>query len=844
MQGISIRATLGLIIGVLGLMLVAFSFTALNSAIERSKMAQKVAQLAPISQAFFFSLQQHRLERGNILITLRGDAPATDDSRKSVAEYGANTKDGYARGMAQFSQMSDQPGAAPLITKLKAAHDAVEALRPKLTQAIAVPRAQRDAAAGAEWPRATQAYLDAVEAASDYLEASLKMVDPMVDQLLTVKRTAWTARNYAGSMVLRLLASMTAGQPWTPVEIAAHSEDYGRVLTAWGLITEAAARSDTPASVVEAANKGKAIFAGKMADERRAVVTALSTGQKPAIAQADFQPLQVEGLSLINDVANTALDELILRAEAQTKAAQRGLIVNGVLMAVAVGITLLGFLLVQWRVSGPILRMTEAMQRLANRELEVMIPFVERGAEIGRMAKALQVFKESMIAREQAEADIARQREEAERVRVEREAREKKAGEEIAELVNQVAEGDLSGRIAETGKTGFFLSTSQQMNRLAATLQAMSEELASVMGAMAGGDLRPSVKGDYRGVFGQIKDGVNSMAGQMRDFAGRLTNTAQSVRTASDEISTGSQDLAQRTESQAASIEETAASMHEITTTVKQNADNAQAANQLATAARDTAEKGGSVVANAVTAVTQIEASAQKISDIVGLIDEIAFQTNLLALNASVEAARAGEAGKGFAVVAQEVRALAQRSANASKDIKALIQQSNAQVKTGAALVNQTGSSLTEIVASIKKVSDIVAEIAAASREQATGLDQINTAVGSMDEMTQRNAALVEETTAAAQSLAGQARELAQLIGFFKLDDSPAVAAPPPVVAARPAPAPAPTPAKPMAAKPMAAKPMAAKPMAAKPAAAAPAAAPRPAAPPPKAADDDDWQEF
>uniref|UniRef100_UPI003137B7CD methyl-accepting chemotaxis protein n=1 Tax=Ferrovibrio terrae TaxID=2594003 RepID=UPI003137B7CD len=261
--------------------------------------------------------------------------------------------------------------------------------------------------------------------------------------------------------------------------------------------------------------------------------------------------------------------------------------------------------------------------------------------------------------------------------------------------------------------------------------------------------------------------------------------------------------------------------------------------NQLAVAARDTAQKGGSVVADAVTAVTQIEQSAQKISDIVGLIDEIAFQTNLLALNASVEAARAGEAGKGFAVVAQEVRALAQRSANASKDIKALISASNAQVKTGATLVNQTGASLTEIVVAIKKVSDIVAEIAAASREQATGLEQINTAVAGMDEMTQRNAALVEETTAAAQALNGQAGELADAVGFFRQGDAPAAAAAP-VQSAPVQAAPVPVAAAP-AAKPVT------KLMVVKAPTAAPA--PRPVAKPaprpvPVAAADDDWQEF
>ncbi|MCW0232579.1 MAG: methyl-accepting chemotaxis protein [Ferrovibrio sp.] len=308
--------------------------------------------------------------------------------------------------------------------------------------------------------------------------------------------------------------------------------------------------------------------------------------------------------------------------------------------------------------------------------------------------------------------------------------------------------------------------------KLAQMTQLAVQQVQVVVDATKANDLTQRI--DLDGRAGEIRSlctGVNDLVDAMADIIGGIREASETIAAASAEISTGSQDLASRTESQAASIEETAASMHEVTMTVKQNADNAQAANQLATVARDTAEKGGSVVANAVTAVNQIEESAQKISDIIGLIDEIAFQTNLLALNASVEAARAGEAGKGFAVVAQEVRALAQRSANASKDIKALIQASNTQVKTGATLVNQAGGSLTEIVGAIKKVSDIVAEIAAASREQATGLEQINTAVGSMDEMTQRNGALVEETSASAQALSGQAEELAQLVQRYKTKD-------------------------------------------------------------------------
>jgi methyl-accepting chemotaxis protein len=431
-----------------------------------------------------------------------------------------------------------------------------------------------------------------------------------------------------------------------------------------------------------------------------------------------------------------------------------------------------GFGISLFTITRPINKLATGMRTLADGDTGIEVYGAQRKDEIGVMAKTVQVFKDNMIARARAEADIAEQRRVAEEQRAARETRERKAIEEISALCDKVSGGDLDTRLSEADKEGFLLTISQQLNTLTGMLQQITGELAAVTGGMAGGDLTNAVRGSYRGVFGTLKDSVNAMADKLRDFAGKLSESAGTVSEAAAEISTGSQDLAQRTESQAASIEETAASMHEITTTVKQNADNAQAASQLATVARDAADKGGVVMTQVVGAMGQIEGSATKIGDIVSLIDEIAFQTNLLALNASVEAARAGEAGKGFAVVAQEVRALAQRSANASKDIKALISESNSQVREGGKLVGQAGETLTEIVGAVKKVSDIVAEIAAASREQATGLEQINTAVGSMDEMTQRNGALVEETSASAQSLSEQARQLADLVGFFKTGEA------------------------------------------------------------------------
>jgi methyl-accepting chemotaxis protein len=266
-----------------------------------------------------------------------------------------------------------------------------------------------------------------------------------------------------------------------------------------------------------------------------------------------------------------------------------------------------------------------------------------------------------------------------------------------------------------------------------------------------------------------MAEGINSLLEGMAGIVRGIKSTATEVNRSAEEISAGNSNLSRRTEEQSASLEETASSMEEMTTTVKQNADNAAQASQLALAARDQAERGGVVVNQAVAAMSDIKQSSKKIADIIGVIDEIAFQTNLLALNAAVEAARAGEQGRGFAVVASEVRSLAGRSATAAKEIKGLIQDSVRKVEDGSARVTQSGHTLEEIVASVKKVSDIVAEIAAASREQSAGIEQVNRAVMQMDALTQQNAALVEEATAAAQSMTGQARELSEAMGRYRL---------------------------------------------------------------------------
>jgi len=318
------------------------------------------------------------------------------------------------------------------------------------------------------------------------------------------------------------------------------------------------------------------------------------------------------------------------------------------------------------------------------------------------------------------------------------------------------------------------LERAAREQRMSAEQERVIGDMSRVLSALAAGQLTETIDGQYEGAFAKLKEDANTTVAKLIEVTAQLNARADQVASDVSQVSAGSLNLSQRIEEQAASLEETAASMEEMTATVTQNSDNAQQANQLVVRAREQAEEGGSIVGSTVVAMQAINESGKRISDIIRVIDDIAFQTNLLALNAAVEAARAGEQGRGFAVVAGEVRNLASRSAEAAKEIKALIEDSVQKVEEGSRLVNASGKSLEAIVSSGKKVSDIMAEIAAASRQQSAGIEQVNQAVTQMDEMTQQNASLVEETATASDSMEEQVGELRRLVGFFSHEDGEA----------------------------------------------------------------------
>lgn len=339
--------------------------------------------------------------------------------------------------------------------------------------------------------------------------------------------------------------------------------------------------------------------------------------------------------------------------------------------------------------------------------------------------------------------------------------------QEINGVIHAASQGDFQQRIDLEGKAGFFLAFSESLNQILDYNQQAVTDTMRVFAALAQGDLTQKITNNYSGAFEQLKNDANATVTKLTEVVETIKQTASTVNMSADEIAKGNISLSQRTEEQAASLQQTAASMEEMTGTVQQNADSARQATKLAAIARERAEQGGVVVNNTIEAMVAIDTSSKQVADIISVINDIAFQTNLLALNAAVEAARAGEQGRGFAVVATEVRNLAQRSGAAAKEIKDLIRDSMEKVNEGMKLVKQSGEALEDIVSAGQKVNDIVAEIAAASQEQTSGIHQVNKAISQMDEMTQQNAALVEEAASASTSMSAQAQSLLERVAFF-----------------------------------------------------------------------------
>ncbi|MCM2440089.1 HAMP domain-containing protein [Agrobacterium vitis] len=409
----------------------------------------------------------------------------------------------------------------------------------------------------------------------------------------------------------------------------------------------------------------------------------------------------------------------------------------------------------------PIRLLTDNMNRIAKGALGDTIPGTERGDEIGEMARALEIFRANRLQMQEMEAQEAALN-----------SQSKDLQSCISSIVASAAAGNFSQRITKSYEDADLQRFASSVNELVANVDLGVTEVRRVIAALSSSDLTQDMRGNFQGAFAELQSNVNHAMATLREAMQSIRGASGTITDNSGELSSAANQLARRTEQQAAALEETAAALEEITTTVRTSTERAHEANQMVEQTRNSAGKSGEIVRSAIDAMGRIEQSSQKISQIISVIDEIAFQTNLLALNAGVEAARAGEAGRGFAVVAQEVRELAQRSANAAREIKALINTSADEVKGGVSLVLSTGEALNEIVGLVDHVNGHVASIARAAQEQSAALAEINTSVNHMDQMTQQNAAMVEETTAASQVLASESRQLLVQIEQFRLEDN------------------------------------------------------------------------
>ncbi|NDK53408.1 methyl-accepting chemotaxis protein [Rhizobium laguerreae] len=491
----------------------------------------------------------------------------------------------------------------------------------------------------------------------------------------------------------------------------------------------------------------------------------LGSASNGSEASAEEKAAQGKLLNIADQIGSL-LDECVNAAK--SKAEEAGVQMSSA-SSLALQISLgMGFLVVATLVASaifgskaiarPIGQLTSSMKQLADGDLETAVPFASRTDEIGEMAGAVDVFKQNGIRIRQLNAQ-------------ERALQEKNAdlSSNISTVVAAAVAGDFTQRIQKAYENPDLDRFAASVNELVASVHRGVGETQCVIAALAHGDLTNEMRGEFQGSFAELKRDVNATMDGLRTVMAEVRAAIDTINSGTGELSHASGDLSKRTEQQAAALEETAASLEEITSAVKSSTERAAEASYMVSEARRSTDQSSAVVADAVAAMGRIEKASGEISQIINVIDEIAFQTNLLALNAGVEAARAGEAGKGFAVVAQEVRELAQRSARAAKDIKDLITRSGTEVQSGVRLVTATGEALSLIQGQVTRINEHVQSIATAAKEQTTGLSEVNTAINQMDQVTQQNAAMVEEATASTSRLAEEVVSLSRLISRFKV---------------------------------------------------------------------------
>jgi|HubBroStandDraft_5_1064220.scaffolds.fasta_scaffold10758_3 methyl-accepting chemotaxis protein len=761
---VTINALLKTVIAILGASVVSLlSLTAWDSW-SRLESAGRAVAVADASTYLFTALHNLRFDRAVSRTELLADRQATTMNPVLRASRTAEMP-ALMSALAALERVN-LPDRNAIIAALSEHIKRLSALHEDTAAAMQQPKAARRPHIAEDIFKEADDLIHFIDNLSTRLTLSTKLQDALTDQLMELKQLAWVVRNAAGDAAV-MASYALEGRPQTAANLEEYAAKISKIRSVWAAFEDLAMGLTLPNNFAEAREKvNRDYFGSDYIDLGMKSLREAVAGQPPSLTVDQFTAMGKTSLVPLVAVAETTLEIARGHAVRQQASALQDLILQLCLLVAAVVLFVGAMSVVTLRVTRPLGKLTEAMGRLADGDFEMVLPGLERRDEIGAMANAVERFKSlvSEKARRETQEVVKRQQAEAE-LQTKAAAEQRRLSEAQAEAQRKHAEAqaELQAKAA-----------AEQRQHAEAQARAADEQarivrlLAEAMVKMSEGDLTHRLDEGFTESYRQIKEDFNTMAARLQETIGSITAATHEITNASAELSASTTDLSQRTEEQAASLEQTSASMEQMSATVRKNAENAQQANQSANNTKDVADRGGQVVAKAVGAMARIEESSGKISDIIGVIDEIARQTNLLALNAAVEAARAGEAGRGFAVVASEVRSLAQRSSQAAKDIKDLITNSNNQVKDGVDLVNKAGSALREIVDSIKDVVQIVSDIASASAEQATGLEEVNKALTQMDQATQQNSALVEENAATSKTLEHQAKVMDERIALFR----------------------------------------------------------------------------
>lgn len=727
----SVRNILVTVFAVLSFAVMGLMLQQLLRQIETQRVSTQLAGLASLDKSLFDALLGMRGERGAISSAVKLEPVDMASTRKNI-EDGRRDLDAAFNDtksiIDRVEPASLKISLGPVLENYRKWLD----LRAKVDAGLALPVKDRDASVGKNALGLADQMLVDLEKASYQVEAVINARGPAMIMFTQLRSLAWTSRTQLGTANSSIVGAIISKQPLSAEKLAEIAVQDARVFLAWDVISQIVASDTTPAAIRDLHKVAQnTYFSGAYAEQKSSAIKQFQAGQPFAMNVDDWRKPAGPAQASLADIASASLKEMTALTGANAAASTRSIVIYGVATLLALALAIVGFTTIIFRIANPITALTGAMRTLAAGDLSAKIDGATRKDEIGDMARAVEVFREASIHNRQLEEEAIGSRQAAEAERV---AFQKRAESEAEARLTQATSG-----------------------------------LASGLRRLAAGDLLCEIEEEFSEQFEALRHDFNSSIRQLRTALEGVAKSALTVRSGSDEISTASDQLAKRTEQQAASLEETAAALEQVTTNVKQTSERASEAREMVRHASARANSSSSVVSNAIDAMSKIEAASTQIGQIIGVINDIAFQTNLLALNAGVEAARAGEAGKGFAVVAQEVRELAQRSANAAKEIKTLIGNSEAAVTQGVALVNDTGNGLNEIANLVSAINQHMDAIALGAREQASGLTEINTSVNHMDQVTQQNAAMVEEMNAAGAGLADESGRLSELLMRFEM---------------------------------------------------------------------------